>query len=214
MVMMMSQAPTSLRETMTELMKSVCGFVYVSYRGTLAQWRAFMGAPLALPQTLSDVKIQFDYKRGLDIKFSRFEMLVPTAVVTIDDDSVLMLKYSYMRDGAGTVWDLGGVYLENNPQNKTWVGLLRQTKPSPALPEDIKRVWQTKVTGAHPWDGVPFMSAGRSEINAMVNMKDVVAGRTDIGYTMTLSSEGAQPIGKMKSEFSALERGFTIYRKD
>jgi hypothetical protein len=213
-VMMMSQVPTSLRETMTKVMESVCGFVYVSYTGTLAQWRAFMGAPLALPETLSDLKIQFDYNRGLGVKSSRFEMLVPAAVVKIDDDSVLMLKYSYMRDGASTVWDLGGVYLENGPQRQTWVGLLRRTKPSPAMPEDIARAWQTMITAAHPWEGVPFMTGGRSEIDAMVNMKDVAAGKTSIGYTLSLSAEGSQPINKMKSEFSALERGFTIYRAD
>jgi hypothetical protein len=214
MIMMMSQAPTSLRETVTKAMEAVCGFVYVSYTGTLAQWRAFLGEPLALPETLANVKIQFDYNRGLGIKYSRFEMLVPSAVLKIQDDSLLMLKYSYMRDGARTVWDLGGVYLENGPQRETWVGLVRRTKPSPAMPQDIARTWQTMITGTHPWEGAPYMTGGRSEIDAMVNMKDVAAGKTNIGYTMSLSAEGSQPISKMKSEFSALERGFTIYRAD
>ncbi len=41
----------------------------------------------------------------------------------------------------------------------------------------------------------------------MVNMKDVAAGKGNVGYTLTLNSEGIQPSNKMRSGFSALERG-------
>jgi hypothetical protein len=65
MVMMMSQAPTPLREAVTNELEALRGFLTVSYTGTLAQWRAFLSSPLALPGTRSNVKIQFDYGRGL-----------------------------------------------------------------------------------------------------------------------------------------------------
>lgn len=209
MVMMMSLAPTTLRESVTKEMEALCAFFYVSYTGTLAQWHAFLDNPIALPATLSNVKIQFDYSRGLGIRSSRFETLVPVTVLKIDTDSVLMLKYSYMREGASTVWDLGGVYLADSAQNQKWVGLLRRLKPSPSMPEEMARSWRTMTTGTHPWDDVPFLTGGRTEINAMVNMKDVAAGKTNVGYTISLNSEGAQPITKMKNELSALQRGFT-----
>ena len=76
------------------------------------------------------------------------------------------------------------------------------------MPEGITQSWQKMITGAHPWEGVPFTFNGRTEIDAMVNMKDVAAGKANVGYTMTLNSEGVQPSNKVKSEFSALERGF------
>jgi serine protease Do len=210
MVMMMSQAPTAVREILTKELEAVCGFFYVSYTGTLAQWHGFLGDPVALPATLANVKIQFDYSRGLDIRSSRFEMQVPAAVLKIDTNSVLMLKYSYMREGAGTVWDLGGVYLADSDQKQRWVGLLRRPKPSPSMPEEIVRSWREMATGTHPWEGVPFVTGGRTEINAMLNMKDVAAGKTSLGYTMSLNSDGTPPASKMKSEFSALQRGFTV----
>ena len=209
MVMMMSQAPTALHETVIKEIEGICGFFYVSYTGTLAQWNAFLHEPVALPATLSNVKIQLDYSRGLAIKSSRFEMLVPPAVLKINAGSVLMLKYSYMRDGASTVWDLGGVYVADSDQKLKWVGILRRSKPSPSMPEETARAWQAMSTGSHPWEGVSFITGGRTEINAMANMKDLAAGKTNIGYTMSLNSEGIQPANKMKSEFSALQRGFT-----
>jgi hypothetical protein len=42
-------------------------------------------------------------------------------------------------------------------------------------------------------------------------MKDVAAGKANIGYTLSLNSEGTQPSRKMKNEFSALERGFKMF---
>lgn len=210
MVMMMSQGPTGLRETVTKEMETVCGFVYVSYTGTLAQWHAFLAHPLAIPATVSNAKIEFDYSRGLGIRSSRFQLLVPVAVLSIDANSLLMLKYSFMREGASTVWDLGGAYLADSEQKRKWIGLVRRTKPSASMPDEIAQSWRAMTTGAHPWEGVPFLFGGRSEINAMMNMKDVAAGKANVGYTMTLNSEGIQPVNNMKSEFSALERGFVI----
>jgi len=211
MVMMMSQARTTLRETLTREMEAICGFVYVTYTGTLPQWRAFLANPLALPAALSKLALQFDYSRGLGIKSPRFEMLVPAAVLGINAGSVLVMKYSYMRDDAGIAWDVGGVYLAESEQKQKWIQLIRRTKPSPSLPEEYTQSWRTMTMGTHPWEGSPFSYGGRTEISAMMNMKDVAAGKTNIGYTMTLNSEGVQTVGKMKSEFSALERGFKMF---
>jgi serine protease Do len=209
MVMMMSLAPSSLHDLVINEMEAICAFVYVSYTGTLAQWHAFL-TEAALPATLSSVNVQFDYSRGLGVRSSRFQMLIPAAVLRIDAGSVMMLKYSYMRDRAGTVWDLGGVYIADNEQKQKWVGLVRRPKPSASVPEEMTRSWQTMLTGAHPWEGVPFSTAGRTEINQMINMKEVAAGKSSVGYTMTLNVEGTQPDRKMRSEFSTLRNGFKI----
>jgi serine protease Do len=210
MVMMMAQVPTAAHEAVTKEMEGLCGFFYVSYTGTLAQWRAFLANPVALPATVANAKIQFDYSRGLGIKSSRFEFLVPVAVVKIDAESVLMLKYSYMRNGASTVWDLGGVYLANSAEKQKWIGVLRRLKPSPTMPEEMTQSWRTMTTGTHPWEGVPFLTGGRTEINAMINVKNISAGKANVGYTMTLNSEGNQLASNIRNEFSALQRGFTV----
>jgi len=78
------------------------------------------------------------------------------------------------------------------------------------MPEGITRSWRTMAMGAHPWEGVPFPSGGRTEINEMINMKEVAAGKATVGYTMTLNSEGTQPEKKVRNEFSALQSGFKI----
>jgi hypothetical protein len=210
LVMMMAQAPTPLRDSLTKEMEALCGFFYVSYTGTLAQWQAFLANPSALPATLSNVKIQFDYNRGLAITSSRFQFLVPVGVLKIDADSVLMLKYSYLRDGpSNVVWDLGGVALEDSALKRKWIGLVRRPKPPPSLPDVWVRSWRTMSTGAPTWDGVPFLKEGRTEIDAMVNVKDLAAGKTNVGYALTLNSESGQLAKNMKNEFSALLRGFT-----
>jgi serine protease Do len=208
MVMMMGQEPTVAKDLAESEMQELRGFLYLSYTGSLAQWRSFLANQSVLPRTVLNTKVQFDYGRGLGVRTSRFEMLAPIAVVHLDDQSVLMLKYSYMKNDANTVWDLGGVYLSENIQGTKWVGMLRRVKPAQSLPEEMERHWQEMTKEAHPWEGMPFLSGGRTEINAMMNAKAVAAGKA-VGYTMTLNSEGSQPVNKVKAEFSALERGFT-----
>lgn len=211
MVMMMSQGPTAVREAVTREMEAVCNFFYVSYTGTTAQWYAFLSNLRLLPATLLNKKVQLDTSRGLGIKSSRFEMLVPVSVLKIDDGSVLMLKYSYMREGPSTVWDLGGAYLADSAQNRKWVGLLRWLKPSPSMPDETAQSWRKMAMGTHPWEGVPFLTGGRTEINAMMNMKDVAAGKTNVGYTMSLNYEGNRLTTiNIHSEFLALEHGFKM----
>jgi serine protease Do len=209
MVMMMSQAPTALNDAANDELKGMRGFFYVSYIGTLAQWHAFLENTSALPATLASAKVQIDYTRGVGIKTPRFQMLVPASVIKIDDASELMLKYSYMRDGSSTGWDLGGVYLADSTQGNHWVGALRRVRPSPSLPEEVTRHWQSMTAGSHPWEGSPYLAAGRSEINALLNAKEIVAAKKNVGYSMTLNVEGNQPASLMKNNFSALEHGFT-----
>ena len=209
MVMMMAANPTAAREAVTSEMEALCGFVYVSYTGTMAQWYAFLSNTTVLPATLLNKKVQLDSTQGVGIKSSRFNILVPASVLRMYDDSVLMLKYSYLRDGASTVWDLGGVYLADSAQNRKWLGLVRRPKPSPSMPEETTQSWRSMTTGAHPWEGAPFLTGGRTEINAMVNMKDVAAGKSNVGYTITLNYEGNQ-LPSIHNEFVTLEHGFTI----
>jgi serine protease Do len=208
MVMMMLQEPTVAREIAESEMLALRGFFYMSYTGSLAQWRSFLADETVLPTAVLNTKVQFDYSRGFGVKTSRFEMLVPTGVVRLDGQSVLMLKFSYMKKDADAVWDLGGVYLSENVQGTKWIGTLRRVRPAPSLPEEMERHWQEMTKEMHPWEGIPFLAGGRTEINAMMNAKAVAAGK-NVGYTITLNSEGSQLVNKVKAEFSALERGFT-----
>ena len=211
MAAILAQAPTSLREAVRREMETVCDFFYVSYTGTGAQWLAFLSNLKVLPGTVLNKKVLLDSDRGLGIYSSRFKFLVPVSVLRIDEGSELMLKYTYMRDGASIVWDLGGVYLADSAQKRKWIGLLRRLKPSPSMPEETAQSWRTMTAGTHPWEGVPFGTGGRTEVNAMVNMKDVAAGKTNVGYTMSLSYEGSQlRIIDIHNEFAALEHGLTI----
>lgn len=93
------------------------------------------------------------------------------------------------------------VPIENNPGN--FPGNIKR--------REVTRSWRTMIRGAHPWERVAFRYNGRTEINALMNAKDIAAGKAKVGYTMTLNSEGAQPVNKMKSQCSALEHGFKTF---
>ncbi len=209
MIMLLTQNPTMIRDGVTSEMRGLCDFVYLSYVGTLAQWRAFLDNPAALPAAFSHVTLQFDYSRGLGIKTPRFELLVPADVLKTGPDSALMLKFTYLRNGSGATWDLGGALLSDGPQNQSAVDVVRRVKPSPSMPEDTTLAWQKMATAAHPWDGVPFGASGRTEVSAMQFRKGNGAS-AQVGYTVTLNCDGPQSPGKMKSGLSSIQHGFIV----
>jgi serine protease Do len=211
MVMIATEYPTGVRDAVTAHLKSICSFFYVSYTGTVAQWQTFLSNPAVLPARVASLKMDFDPKRGLDLHSARFQWLVPGNVLPQSLESTLMLKYTYLRTGTDTVWDLGGEYVADGPQKQRWVGVLRRLKPGPSTPEETARSWQSLTAGTHPWDGIPFMVSGRSEINSMVNAKDFAKGKTVVAYSMSLNAEGPQSIRAMKNAFSVLERGFASF---
>jgi hypothetical protein len=58
--------------------------------------------------------------------------------------------------------------------------------------------------------GERYLPADPKTIRAFIDDCVKAAGKVKVGYTMTLSAEGAQPQKKMSSEFSTLEHGFKM----
>jgi serine protease Do len=210
MVTILSQMSTGLRELLTRQMQWACDFIYVSYTGTLGQWSGFLANTAALPEAMSRVTVHMDYGRDFEVRTSRFEMSVPATVLKTDADSVLMLKFTYLRDGTSTVWDLGGVYLADSERKQKWIGLMRRQRPSPSQPQEASQFWRAITVGTHPWDAVPFMTSGRTEINEMARTKYFAADKVTVGYTMTLNYEGPQPVRTVKEQFADLLRGLKV----
>jgi hypothetical protein len=108
------------------------------------------------------------------------------------------------------VWDLGGVYLADTEQAGHWIDLLRCPRPPASLSEEFMNRWRTMSSGAHPYNATAYTVSGMSRIEAMVNATDVNAGKSHVGYTLTVTAAGEQSQRSMRKSLELLERGITI----
>jgi hypothetical protein len=205
-----ASSPSQLQDPIREELKQLADFVYVSFSGKLQQWRDYLAHPALQPKAVRALDLQFDYGKSLALRTSRFKMQVSTGVQKIDADSRLMLKFTFLPDGSGAVWDVGGVYLADGEQAGHWIDLLRRPRPPPSLPEEFANRWRVMTTGGHPFNATAYTVSGSSHIEVLVNAQDVNAGRSNVGYTLTVTAAGEQSQRTMKNALELLERGLTI----
>lgn len=117
-------------DTVAEELGLLADYSYVSYVGTLPQWSAFLARKDLLPATFDRISIEYDYASGVRYRSRRLDFDVPVDVLQLSDASVLSLRMTYMMDREKLEWDVGGIYLSQDRETKSYVGVIRQPKPA------------------------------------------------------------------------------------
>jgi hypothetical protein len=123
-------------------LKLLADYFYVSYSGTLPQWRAFMGRAALRPAAFDTIKIEAAPARGLSYSSPRLALSVPRQVLATTDESVLVLEMSYFLDGEALVWDVGALRLWKEDERKTYVAAERHAQPQDSNDTELADQWQ------------------------------------------------------------------------
>jgi hypothetical protein len=210
-VLMLMQVPTPLQALARDELTWITQYVYFSYEGTLKRWQEYLAQASVRPELMRSVELQIGYGKGIGVKSPRFQLLVPAGLLKIDADTRLILKTSFFPGGDKTVWDIAGVYLADGPQRTEWIDVLRRAKPPASLPEEFTARWRTMTTAAHPYDSVAYAITGAFQIESVANLKDISTGKSDVGYTLTVTAEGVHTPSSMKSKLETLAHGLTVF---
>jgi hypothetical protein len=170
-------APRSLLEFMTDQLLFTSDFFYVSYYGTLPQWRVFLARP-ERPAALAGIKLTRD-AQGLHYRSSRVDFDVPPTLLEFGDSSTLQLSMSYSLSAGALDWGVGAIYVSEDKNEHRYFSLKRQPKPVQGAPkaqqdrwadmlasrgdfspgrghdDDYKELWRRSVVGAGYKPGDP-----------------------------------------------------------
>jgi serine protease Do len=141
-------APRASLEGVAEALRFFADWVYLSYDGTLPQWREFL-ARADRPAPLADVKLSRD-AQGVHFRSPRIDVDVAPTALTLDDAAMMQLLMSYSLKDGNLSWDIGAVYVSNGRDDKRYVGFIRQPKPPEAAGKEINDRWREMLssTGA------------------------------------------------------------------
>jgi hypothetical protein len=138
---LMSATPSALVDTVTEVLKFLADYVYLTYTGTLPQWRVFLERRELRPALFDHITLQYDLQKGLRFESPRLQLdsagLLPLAAHTALD-----LQMAYMMDHGQVTWDVGGIVLSQDRDRKTWVGAYRQPEPGEDAPKEARERWE------------------------------------------------------------------------
>jgi serine protease Do len=213
-VAIVTQRPTVIQAVSLDDLRALTGFVYVSFAGTLKQWHDYLTTSMERPAILGSLDIQADYGKNFRYRSKRFNLVLPNTLQKIQPDTVLLLKFGYFDEGDTTVWDVGGVFLEDAEHKGNWIDVIRHRRPPAGLPESFAERWHTIETGAHPYTGTAYTTNGGMRIDTIDNLKDVSQGHRAIAYSLTVSAEGTQDQPTMERALDALQSGITVLETD
>ncbi|MDR3445664.1 MULTISPECIES: serine protease [unclassified Dyella] len=190
-------------EDMADLTQ-LANFVYLSYSGTLAQWKEFLANTDLLPSVLSDIAIRFNYGDDFKYQSKRIGFAYTPSLQKIDADSQLVLGMSYFQDRGKTIWDVSKVEVRSNVENAERVTVGRHVAPSDDLDDSFRNHWGKIVNRSHPDDGVPYSENDMTYIGAVGGTQASADIKPEVLYTAFYGVDGPRPEEAMKGKLNLL----------
>src|SRR5215469_2598297 len=195
---LVQHAPSAeLRDTKIE-MSLLASQVTLTYQGTLAQWRTFLGRTASLPETLKDVKLEAG--AGWTLHTRRFDSGVPPTLMKLDSHSRLLVDMNYTVDGARVIWDIGGVCWYRDAEEKAYLGLRRKPRPPATAKREMRTRFDDLQARHSPYDGTLVRtSADTFDMTMAVSAPGTKAGMdsADVVYEVSLRLDGHPSVIQM-----------------
>lgn len=215
-IAMMKQAQTGYLDMgyMPDL-KVYTDFIYLSYYGTIKEWKEFYSIKNIHPPIFSSIKI--DAKPGKYVKYKsdKLSFSYTPDIMEITDDSYLQLSFSYYKNPKNVVWDVARVYAGEDKNNDTYVGVLRNTAPPKALSDSYHSTWEKITNRKFPYDSSIHYDDNGTRISSVYSKKSGKRGRKkeDVLYTVWFRKDGKAQESEMKGKLKKFISKLSIYKE-
>jgi serine protease Do len=146
--------PGVMLDAFKEQLRFVADYLYVSYDGSLPQWRAFLDRHELRPTVFDRIKLEYEFGKGL--RFDSPQLQLDTnGVLTVGPKSSLELRMAYMMDHGGLTWGVGGVSINQDRDGKTYLAVLRQPKPGEDAGKEARERWEHMSKRDGDFSGAP-----------------------------------------------------------
>jgi hypothetical protein len=122
-------------------------YFYVSYSGTFAQWREFLGRRETLPAALQGVTIERIAGDAIRFRSPRLDFDLPAGTFKIDNESSFQMQMVFGENAGKATWNIGAVWVSPDEDRKTYVGASRQPKPGKDAGKDAIDRWAHMLAG-------------------------------------------------------------------
>lgn len=150
---MVQMVPSAQLEVVEQYLREMTDFVYLTYSGTVTQWKAFLANSSLRPKVFGDSTLKFDDNLGITYQSPRLSVKLARDLIGTSNDSELLLDMTYISEGGKLVWDVGGIYLYKDHSRGTYVGLHRHSKPGDDAPQEIQTAWSSMLTRGAGFNG-------------------------------------------------------------
>ena len=197
--------------------KEYTNYIYYSYNGTFAQWKDFFNQKKYLPDIFNSYKFSYNENKAT-FNCENFKVSYSNELFKITDDSFMVFKSSYYKnDFENIIWDLTGISIWENKNDKNYLSIIRATIPEKELPDKYHNEWNDLVRRKHPYNREIQLDGSQTYISDLHNkfssLNDYDIGILKKVYSLGLSLEGKIEEKIMKEKFDLLDSIITVHEE-
>jgi S1-C subfamily serine protease len=210
-MMMRFVPPAGLHDTRLDF-DELSSFIQVTYEGTLAQWKAFLGEPALQPPALRAIRMDYDYGKRFSYTSRRVTFSYPSSLQAVKPDNLLWLGFRFFLDGDTPTWDVGDVEIwkDTASDDHDNVNVQRYIAPPPGLDEDMSSRWRKVSQRQYPYNAVARLEDGLMKIDAVVAPTATAQQPGKVLYTAFYGVAGTQPQAEMKGKLDLLLKNLQV----
>lgn len=193
-------------------MKTLTDFAFVTYYGTLGQWKDFLARKDMLPAAFKAITVEADYGKEFRYRSPRLSFSYSNELMKVTKDSDLQLKFSYFKEADRVVWDVSALVAGEDKQTSTVVLLSSHRRPPASLPDSERRTWESLTHGRMPFTGAAFFDKSQTVI---ATAHRPAAGGGDLSeqsllYSVAYSADGSRDAAAMAQKLGSFRAGLQV----
>jgi hypothetical protein len=202
-VLMIRRVYTAMMNSNIADLKTLTDFIYVSYYGTLAQWKEYLADTSMLPASLKSVDIDFEPGEDFHFRSKRVNFDYDHKLMKIDEDSDMLLGMSYYQDHGKVVWDVSSITVGENKDTGRYFEIFRNIRPTQSMSENDKRYWDKLVEGRIPYNESSFYKDENTYIGKVLSKK---TGDNKLLFSLIYCDDGNKTQEVMKPKLEEFAR--------
>jgi len=193
--------------------KTLADFIYVSYCGSLKDWREFLTVGELLPHVFSTMNISFEYGKQIAYKSKRLSFSLDQTNMKITEDSELHLSFGYFNEGNRTVWDIKEISAVEDKNTVTNYKLSRYTNPPSDLSDKDKSNWRKLVARDVPYNKSSYTEDNSTKIETVYtgHISEGSPGAAAVLYRVAYRKEGSRGQKDMADALDAFQKKVIIF---
>jgi TonB family protein len=150
-IAILQYAPSPILREAKNRNRLFAGQVSVSLRGSIKQWQAYLRRRPLLPDVFSEVKL--DQSPDWTFRTRRFSSSVPSAALTLSDNSPLTLTMGFSANGPQVNWDIEEVWWNPDTRMDSAIGVWRRERPTNGAKLELRNAFDRMHDRRSPYDG-------------------------------------------------------------
>ncbi|MHC1479999.1 S1 family peptidase [Frateuria aurantia] len=204
--------PASELPRLTLEMQLACDLLDVGYRGSLAQWQAFMKQTALLPGPIRNIQLGIDYGHQLSFSSKRFKLNLDDSLQAITPDSYLQLGLGYVADSSDPMHRKASLEVTDvetfiSANDRARSNISRHIPPAADSSESARYDWQKLLQHKPPFDAVAYPHDDMTQISTVLGHANDTSG---VLYTAFIARDGSVGQDKIRPQLDILSHGLQI----